>query len=174
MQMMQQSYFALLNLEPRFALPAEKLESAYRTLAMRVHPDRHAHAGLVEQRQALTLAADANEAYRTLKKPVLRAKHLLDLRGMQIGEHRTLPPEFLMEQMQRREALSEAQAARDIHALKALAAQVRNQAEALITLLETQLDVEGDNTAAALSVQKLMFVEKLAADIDEACSLLED
>ena len=82
---MPPSYFALFELEPRFALPLEQLDLAYRALAMRVHPDRYANAPLDERRQALTLAANANDGYRTLKKPHLRARHLLSLRGVDMA-----------------------------------------------------------------------------------------
>lgn len=171
---MPQSYFALLNLEPRFALPAEQLDLAYRALATRVHPDRHTHAAPAEQRQALTLATNANEAYRTLKKPLLRARHLLSLRGIQAAEQSvTMPPEFWIEQMEWREALSDARAARDCNALQRLHAVVRDRAAALHAQLATQLDAERDDPAAAQSVQQLMFMEKLVADIDEARALLE-
>ena len=171
---MPQSYFALFNLEPRFALPGEQLDRAYRTLATRVHPDRYARATPSEQRQALELATNANEAYRTLKKPVLRAQHLLSLRGIEtVARSATIPAALLLEQMEWREALSDAQATHDGNALQRLDTTVRGRAAALLARLETQLDAEKDNPAAAQSVQQLMFVEKLIADIDEARALLE-
>ena len=171
---MPQSYFALFNLEPRFALPIEQLDLAYRALATRVHPDRYANAGPAEQRQALALATDANEGYRTLRKPVLRARHLLSLRGIDAaGAGTATAPEFLLEQMEWREALGDVQATRDGDALQRLDKTVRSRAAALQAQLAIQLDAEGSHPAAAQSVQQLMFVEKLIADIDEARALLE-
>jgi len=171
---MSQSYFAMFNLEPRFALSGEQLELAYRMLAMRVHPDRHANAPAAEQRQALTLAADANEAYRTLKKPVLRAQYLLSLRGIEAVAHgAAVPTEILVEQMEWRDMLSDAGAARDDLALQRLQSFVSDRASALIARLETQLDAEKDNSGAARSVQQLLFMEKLLADVDSARALLE-
>jgi molecular chaperone HscB len=172
---MQQSYFTLLNLEPRFALAPEQLEGAYRAVASQVHPDRYTTAPPNEQRQALTLAADANEAYRTLKKPGPRARYLLSLRGIDVSAKGAgVTPEFLMEQMELREALSDAQAARSTSALEDLHVSVRKRAVLLHSRLEAQLDVEMDNASAARSVLELMFIEKLAADIDEAQALLEE
>ncbi|MEJ1964564.1 MAG: Fe-S protein assembly co-chaperone HscB [Gammaproteobacteria bacterium] len=171
---MRPSYFAVLDLEPRFALALDRLEQAYRALASRVHPDRYATGTPGEQRQALTLAADANEAYRTLRKPAPRARHLLSLRGVELGDQsNTVTPAFLLEQMEWREALAEARAARDARALNDLRSSVRARAALLHARLEALLDVDLDNLAAARCVQELMFIEKLDADIDEAQALLE-
>jgi molecular chaperone HscB len=172
---MLQSYFTLLNLEPRFGLAPAQLEGAYRAVASQVHPDRYTTAPPSEQRQALTLAADANEAYRTLKKPGPRARYLLSLRGIDVSENgASVAPEFLMEQMELREALSDAQAARNTNSLLNLHASARKRAALLHSRLESLLDVEMDNVSAARSVLELMFIEKLVADIDEARALLEE
>ena len=173
-RLVPQSYFALFNLEPRFALPLERLDVAYRALALQVHPDRYANGTLAEQRQALHLATDANEAYRTLKTPLLRARHLLGLRGIEIAESSvSMPSAFLFEQMERHEALIDARRARDDDALQQLSATVCNHAAALRSQIEHQLDHESDNLAASQSVLQLMFVEKLIAEIDDARALQE-
>jgi molecular chaperone HscB len=172
---MQQSYFDLLNLEPRFALRSDQLDLAYRALAARVHPDRHAHSGAAVQREAMMLATHANDAYRTLKKPVLRAQHLLRLRGVETdARSTTFAPGFLMEQMELRESLDEAKTARNLVALNDLYTSTRNRAAVLNAELEMQLDVKNDALAAAESVHRLMFIEKLIADIDDARAKLED
>ncbi len=171
---MRPSYFALLDLEPRFALELEQLERAYRAVAARVHPDRYATAPPGEQRQALALAADANEAYRTLKKAAPRARHLLSLRGFEVSERAAgVTPEFLFEQMEWRDTLAAARATGDAGAMRDLHATVRERAALLHARLEAQLDVHQDNASAAQSVQELMFIEKLHAEIDEAQALTE-
>ena len=55
-------HFSLFGLEPRFALDAEQLVRAYRTVQSHVHPDRYAGAGAAEQRAALQWATQVNEA----------------------------------------------------------------------------------------------------------------
>ena len=171
---MPQSYFTLFNLEPRFALAGDQLDAAYRRLAARVHPDRYANSGPAEQRQALSLATSANEAYRTLKKPVLRAKYLLTLRGVEsLDSGVGVAPEFLVEQMEWREALSGARAARDAAELLQLGELVRRRAADLLRQLEVHLDTEDDHGAATRAVQELMFVDKLLIDIDDAHTLLD-
>lgn len=171
---MQASYFELFNLEPRFGIVTEQLDLAYRSLASRVHPDRYAHADAGTQRTALQLATDANEAYRTLKKPLLRARHLLGLRGIETNERgASVSTAFLMEQMEWREALSDAKTARDGHALQTLTRAVRNHMATLQQRLAVLLDTEQNNSAAAEATYQLMFVEKLLNDIDDACASLE-
>ena len=62
-----------------------------------MHPDRFAHAGDAERRASLQWTTRVNEAYRTLKDPVQRAKHLLELHGVDVAfETNTAPAEFLM------------------------------------------------------------------------------
>jgi molecular chaperone HscB len=170
---MPQSYFAFFDLEPRFALPREQLDAAYRRLAAQVHPDRYATSTPAEQRHALSLATSANEAYRTLKRPLLRAQHLLSLRGVDAAEGAVrMPPEFLLEQIDWRETLSDAQSAGNAAALQRLGDLVRRRAADLLGVLEAHLDAD-DNGAATRTVQQMMFIDKLLADIDDARALLD-
>jgi molecular chaperone HscB len=169
-----QNYFSLFNLEPRYSLAPPQLDAAYRSLVTQVHPDRYAQASAAEQRQAMTLAANANEAYRTLKQPTLRARHLLELRGLNAGDHKSrLSPNFLIEQMEWREQLRTARTLRDGNALKNLGNEVKQRLANLQLRLELQLDIARNDPAALDCVQQLMFIEKLVADIDEASESLQ-
>lgn len=171
---MPHSYFAVLGLEPCFALPPERLEQAYRAVAQQVHPDRYIAAAAEEQRQALVRAADVNEAYHTLRRPAPRARHLLSLRGCDADGGADIAPAFLMQQIEWRETLDAALSARDADALRSLHAAVHSCAAQLCAQLESQLDLAPDNASAARSVRELMFIEKLNAQIDEAYVSLEE
>ena len=116
----------------------------------------------------------ANEAYRTLKTPVLRARHLLGLRGIDIDHAgATMPAAFLAAQIEWREALGDARAARDEAALQTLGASVREHAAILNARLGAQLDGDADDAGAVQSVLQLMFIDKLVAAIDDARDELE-
>ncbi len=167
------SYFALLDLEPRFALSMDDLDRAYRALASRVHPDRFANGTVAERRDALELTTEANEAYRTLKTPVLRARHLLKLRGIDVDENREAPAAFLSAQFEWREKLGDARAARDEAALHTLDAAARQHAGDLNARMAAQLDGSRDDAGAVASVLQLMFLEKLLADLGDASEALE-
>jgi molecular chaperone HscB len=101
-------HFTLFQLEPAFDIDTAALEQTYRSLAARFHPDRHAAASAFEQKQAMMMASAVNEAYRILKNPIDRAAYLLEQHDIHADapEHTTFPPEFLMQQMEWREALA--------------------------------------------------------------------
>jgi len=85
-----------------------------------------------------------------------------------------LPYEFLERQLERREAADEAVAAGDASRLEALVADIRADANALEQRLAARLDAEAAWDAARADVRELRFLSKLAADIDEMQSGLDD
>src|SRR6185312_15300702 len=115
-----QNHFELFGLPPSYGMDEEILEKAYREIQARVHPDRFAHAGDAERRASLQWTTRVNEAYRTLRNPVSRASHLLALNGVDVAfeTNTAMPAEFLMEQMELREALEGATQSRDTTALE--------------------------------------------------------
>ncbi len=74
-------YFAVLELPRRLQLDLEDLGRRFRTRSFAVHPDFHARAGEAERQNALVQSAQLNEAYRVLKDPLRRTRHLLALEG---------------------------------------------------------------------------------------------
>ncbi len=169
------NHFELFGLPERFRFDPALLDQAYRALQSEVHPDRFAHAGEAEQRLALQSSARVNEAYRALRDPVARAQYLLSLRGIDaFAETDTaLPYDFLEHQLERREAAGEALAAGDASRLRAIAGEVRVDAEHLEQRLAVRLDAEGAFDAAREDVRQFRFLAKLAADIDEMQMELE-
>src|SRR3981081_3050255 len=89
--------FALLGVPQGFDEP-QGLDEKYRALARQWHPDRFARAKPPERRKALEQTMLLNDAYKTLKGPVGRAEHLLELRGVK-GDPK-MSPEFLEETME--------------------------------------------------------------------------
>jgi molecular chaperone HscB len=169
------NHFELFGLPERFRFDPALLDQAYHALQSEVHPDRFAHAGEAEQRLALQSSARVNEAYRALRDPVARAQYLLSLRGIDaFAETDTaLPYDFLERQLERREAASEALAARDASRIRAIAAEVRADAERLEQRLAARIDTEGAFDAAREDVRQFRFLAKLGADIDEMQMELE-
>jgi molecular chaperone HscB len=166
------SHFELFGLAPAFAVDAAALERAYREIQARVHPDRYAHAGDAERRASLQWTTRVNEAYRVLKSPVQRAKYLLELNGVDVAfeTNTQMPPEFLVRQLELREALAEARAPEALERLQGEVHQERRQLERRIGEL---IDARREYTAAAGEVRKLMFLDKLAAEIDLAYDKVE-
>ncbi len=156
--------FELFDLPPRFEQDPAQIDARWRALQAQVHPDRFVAQGSAAQRLAMQWAVRVNEAYRRLKNPLQRAAYLCELRGESLGlESNThMPPEFLMQQMQWREAMDEAGGPAALQALDAEVAAYR--AQALCTLGQL-LDEQDDPAAAAQQVRALMFVDRLRQDL---------
>ncbi len=169
------NHFELFGLPPRFGLDAAALEHAYRGMQAEVHPDRYAHAGEAEKRLSMQWATRVNEAYQTLRRPFERARYLLELQGIHAMDpnNTAMPPDFLMQQMEWREALEEARSGRDLGALQRLEQSLRAVAQALQTELEGLLDERHDYAQAAEVLRKYRFMEKLLAEIDAAYEDIE-
>jgi molecular chaperone HscB len=164
----QQNHFELFGLQPQFRLDLAQLEQAYREIQSRVHPDKFIHASDAERRASMQSATQANEAYRTLKSPLARARYLLALLHVDVqGDSNTaMSPEFLLQQMQWRESVEEAAGRPD--ELAALALRLGGEMQEQYSRLERHLDRDGDYAHAADSVRKLMFFERLREEISDA------
>jgi molecular chaperone HscB len=170
-----QDFFALFGLPRAYRIDAARLDQAYHAMQGKVHPDRHAHLPETERRLSMQWATHVNEAYRTLKQPLARAHYLLRLAGAET-EHESntaMPPEFLMEQMEWREAVAEARAAGDHHELEKLMQRLEKHAGEIRGEIEQSLDARKDYAAAADAVRRLMFIEKLEHEIEDALEALE-
>lgn len=171
-----QDFFALFGLPRRYALEESALEAAWHALQSQVHPDRHAHLSDAEKRLSMQWATRVNEGFRTLRQPLARAQYLLELAGVDAGleTNTAMSPEFLMEQMEWREAVEEARAAAEVADLEALHKRLLVHAREVRGQLAAQLDDERDYEAAADTVRRLMFIDKLQQEIDEALLALEN
>jgi molecular chaperone HscB len=166
------SHFDLFGLAPAYALESEALERSYREIQSRVHPDRFAHAGDAERRASLQWTTRVNEAYRTLKDPVQRAKHLLELHGVDVAfeTNTAMPGDFLAQQMELRESLEEA---KNVAALDELRKNLRAESRSLEKAIAEAIDAKKDYAGAAGLVRKLQFLDKLDAEIDAAYETIE-
>ncbi len=161
-------YFSLFGLDARFALEAEQLQRAYRTVQSHVHPDRFAAAGAAEQRAALQWATLANEAYQVLKSPVRRAGYLCERNGVAVSGQSggRVAPEFLDLQMQWRQRLEQARLHGDTQELLALLGEAAAQQQRELGSLAARLDVDHDFNGAAEGVRRLMFIDKFIQELE--------
>lgn len=158
--------FELFGVPRRFAQDRAELDARWRALQAEVHPDRFVAEGAAAQRLAMQWAVRVNEAHQRLRDPLKRAAYLCELRGAPIeAENNTaMPPAFLMQQMEWREALDEAH---DLAAVERLEGDVARFRDESLAGLADSLDTRQDAVAAAQQVRALMFVERFAADIDQ-------
>jgi len=164
--------FELFGLPRQFAQDRERIDTRWKALQSEVHPDRFTTEGTASQRVAMQWAVRVNEAYQRLKDPLRRAAYLCSLRGAPIDAKTdtAMPADFLLQQMQWREALQEAESAASI---QALGAQMSEQRKERMQRLERLLDDQGDAHAAASEVRALMFIERFAEDVDRRLEALE-
>jgi molecular chaperone HscB len=170
-----QNHFELFGLSPSYGLDKEALEKAYREVQSRVHPDRFAHAGDAERRASLQWTTRVNEAYRTLKDPVQRGRHVLELHGVDVAfeTNTQMPAEFLMQQLELREELESATGRKDASDLDRLRSGLRDQKTSLEGDIARAIDARKDYAAAAELVRKLMFLDRLDSEIDLAYEEIE-
>jgi molecular chaperone HscB len=165
---LQSNDFALLGLPERYAQDAAAIDARWKDLQRQTHPDRFAAQGTAAQRVAMQWSARINEARRRLTDPLARAAYLCELRGAPIRaeDNTAMPPEFLARQMAWREALDDADTPA---AFEALRAEVDAARLAALSALQWLLDEQGNAPAAAAQVRMLMFIQKLAQDLERRC-----
>ncbi|HFC8522266.1 TPA: Fe-S protein assembly co-chaperone HscB [Neisseria subflava] len=159
-------YFNLFQLEPSFNIDTEALEQTYRALAARFHPDKFASASAFEQKQAVMMSSTINDAYRTLKSPIDRAAYLLKSQNIDADapEHTSFSPEFLMQQMEWRETLMDAQMEQNHDAIRALDQEIQEVQSNLYQDLQQAFEQQ-DYESAAQWVQHGRFLNKLRNEI---------
>ena len=155
--------FALLGYAPSLEINARELQARFEHLRTQFHPDRFSQGSALERRLAVQRAADINAAHALLADPLKRAQHFYALRGLSMDEAQTMQDaEFLMQQMELREALDNAhdQAAR---------AALRQQVEQLWQQnWQSLLPSEHAEDAASLlrSLQRLQFLQRFLQQME--------
>ena len=128
--MSKSNYFAFFDLLPKLQIDTVSLEQRFYALSRRLHPDRFASKSAAEQEAALAESSLLNDAYRTLKDPILRTQYLLTLEGIQLEEQskaatdaarvsgeqkkQVVPPELLEEVFELNMQLAEMRAAKQM------------------------------------------------------------
>lgn len=173
------NYFQLFQLPAQFEVDLTELGTRYLTLQKQFHPDNFAAASERDRMLAVQQAANINDGYHSLKQPLLRAEHLLALRGLKISsEQRSFTdPVFLMQQMELRELLADIPSASDPHSMIDDAEQqIRRQKKQLLSQLSQALavnTVEHDQQAADI-IRKLKFFFKLEQELELIAEQTQD
>lgn len=123
----------------------------------------------------MQIATIANEAYLTLKSSGLRGAYLLSLSGIVAIDEKNnqMPADFLMQQIEWREAVEDAENARDVTVLEKLLDDIGIEAKSLQNTLSNQFN-NNALAEATDSTRKLIFMDKVRADIVKTIEKLED
>ncbi|HYO96021.1 MAG TPA: Fe-S protein assembly co-chaperone HscB [Polyangiaceae bacterium] len=167
--------FETLGFEPHFDLDRKLLEARHRELSRSLHPDRYVGRPASERRMALSKAIEVNQALRKLQDPVQRAEALLARHGALAEEGREAQPrpDFLMEILELREALSSARSAANLE-------QVRKLAEGVTSRQENALQALSSAFAACAKVafpeltQRTLEISSLLSEVRYYQRFLEE
>ena len=170
-----QNHFELFQLPQQFAIDLKTLDQAYRDVQNQVHPDKFARSPDAEKRVAMQWATRANEAYQTLRSPMRRATYLCELHGVDLEteSNTAMAPAFLMQQMEWREGLDDARAAKDVNGLAALDRQLADTRREQLDQIGEALGAQNYHRAA-LGVRQLMFLEKFGDEVAAAFDRMTD
>jgi len=161
-----QNYFELFNLPEKFQIDLEMLQENYRAIQKEIHPDRFATSSENEKVQSMIKSTQANDAFQTLKSPIKRAKYILSLHKS--VEKITLPPDFLMQQMEWEEHFETIE--KNSSELTEFKSTINKEYKEYSLLISTQIDDDQNWSDAAISIDKLYFIEKLLQKINKALS----
>ncbi len=168
------SPFALLGLEPGFALDERALEKRLRATMRLGHPDAYAGAPAAVRESAERGSARLNGAYLTLADPPARADWLVTyLGGPSESQQRALPQQFLHEVLEWNELLEEARAgAREalegLSALQSMLQARRTEALARVEQLLAPLPERGSPRLSEVRSQlnAIRYFERTLSEIE--------
>ena len=168
---LQSNDFELFGLTQKFNQCRADIDAKWKELQREAHPDKFAAQGVSAQRVAMQWSVRINEAYQRLKNPLARASYLCELNGVPVNaENNTaMPVDFLMQQIEWREALDSATTAQDINEI---ALQAKEYGRAQLQKIEHSIDSDSDFRHAVEQVRSLMFVERFAQEIESRLDLL--
>jgi molecular chaperone HscB len=142
------NFFELLNQDPCFDIDLNVLEIAFIEAQKQAHPDN-----CLGDSNAHFQSAQINQAYMTLKDPFKRAVYYLSLKGIILEEEEAMSPAFLMQQMEMRERLEEAETPAEKAPIYSEIKTVINEQHRLISQLLAAMDFK----TAAKAVKELRF-----------------
>lgn len=171
------NYFTLFNIPAVFDLDVAELTSRYLTLQKVVHPDKFSNASEQEKLHSVQQAAQLNDAYDTLKKPLLRARYLLALNNVHLDDddNTTMNGSFLMQQMELHEAIDAAKKHSDIDALNVVIDDIDDLYTAMLRSISEKFSnsVPAFDQIASL-VKQMQFFNRLREQTDSLALTIEN
>ncbi|MEI7669817.1 MAG: Fe-S protein assembly co-chaperone HscB [Pseudomonadota bacterium] len=154
------NFFTLLGLEKNFDIDLHLLEKSYFAAQLKFHPDRLAGKPLNERSEAIAKSMQINSGYETLKSPLKRALYLLKLSGIKYDDVKP-SNEILMEIMEIREAIAEAENAEKI---VKIANDIEFKKASILKLLNNDFSKQDIESALSLTT-KLSYISKIEEEL---------
>lgn len=153
------THFSLLGLDEKFDIDVAQVEDAYKNAQMRLHPDRFPFATPDTMTNAASHSARLNEAATVLRRPLLRARYWMELKGFAVlqEDQRIQDMEMMAEIMDVSEELDDASSRAEVDELTAVnSSKIKN--------IEKQLDAvfaNNDMAQARKLLEKLQMLTRL-------------
>lgn len=158
-----QNLFDILGLDTGFRLNLKTLEGAYFAAQRATHPDRFIGRPEAERAASIGKSQLVNDAYETLKNPLMRAVHLLELQGVRVLASDTkVPSGILAETMELREHIFDS--SEDAAALSSLSDEIRLLADSTNKALDEAFAAV-DYTQAAEQIIRLQYLGKAMEEV---------
>ncbi len=167
-----EDHFRLFGLPRQYRIDLADLHRRFLAISRNIHPDLFGEQAPEMRNLALRLSAQINEAYQTLKDPVLRAEYLLESSGgKSSATDKSAPGELLAEILTLREEIEEARAVDDSEALESIRARIQSRRTATfnaVTELCERLDQGSEPVLTDLRRQlnALRYLDNLLAELD--------
>lgn len=171
-----QNYFEIFSFDISTQIDIAQLNQKNRELQQRVHPDRFANGTEAQKREAMQKTSLINQAYNTLKNPVLRLQYMLGLQGLDMNAETdtSMDGAFLMEQMELREVIADVRSQEDpLATLEKLSKELKQKSTSLIAEFDAQFNRRAFDKAREV-VRKLQFINKAHNEVNELTEQLED
>lgn len=156
-------FFTKLCMPIDFEIGRKNLEVAYFALQRKLHPDLFINKSEKEKTLSLQQTMVLNEAFDTLKSPLKRAEYILNLQGILVnkdGQGIKPSQKILMESMEARQELSEANAEKKIEIERRT---IENKMLCIADIKDQLCDKKFDK--AAQSTIRLRYLEKLIEEV---------
>jgi molecular chaperone HscB len=155
-------YFQIFGLEKKYELDPGSLEGKYKDWQKKLHPDLVHNKSQKERDYAAEQSAKVTEAMRTLNKRLSRAMYIMKLNGIHVNEEETITdPTLLMEIMELREAIAEANETKELH-------QIRSQVQEKLKQWSDSFDEAFGSQRfdeAVKCIQRMTYYERACEEI---------
>ena len=164
--MSDSTYFTQFDLPQHLHIDLPALEKSFYAQSRRLHPDRFAARPAEEQQAALAASSTLNDAYRTLRDPILRTEYLLTREGIQLEEQsraatdaakasgtqkkQVAPPDLLEEAFELNMALEELKMGGDDPDVRTQLESERKKFTAMLNETQQQLEALWTNWDTAI------------------------
>ncbi|KAJ0266266.1 Iron-sulfur cluster co-chaperone protein HscB [Hirschfeldia incana] len=155
-------YFQIFGLEKKYELDAGSLEGIYKDWQKKLHPDLVHNKSQKERDYAADQSAKVTEAYRTLTKRLSRAMYIMKLNGKNVNEEDTITdPTLLMEIMELREAIAEANDSKELDQIRSQVQEKQKQwSDSFVEAFESHRFDE-----AVKCIQRMTYYERACEEI---------